>query len=200
MTFNRDRFIQVTNYLKNTALILLVGFITVKCDVLNELTREPLPKSGSTSRPAPTRPSETRPSASKEMAFRNDIISYAMKYQGIDYCTAGKNPKTGFDCSGFTSYVMNYFDLDVSASSQAQSKQGISKSLNEVEPGDLIFFRRKASDPIFHVAMVVSYNRKSLRVIHSTTSRGVIIDDILASSYWRPKIDSARDIVSEALY
>lgn len=195
MTYRRDRFIQVTNYLKNAALMLLVAFITVKCDVLNDLTREPMPKSGSTSRPAPSSSSSTL--SRKEAALREDIVTYAEKYRGIEYQSSGKNPRTGFDCSGFTSYVMDHFDIDLSPSSQTQSKQGISKFINQVEPGDLIFFRRKATDPIFHVALVVSRDSKSLKVIHSTTSRGVVIDDILASDYWRPKIDSARDIVSD---
>lgn len=195
MAYRRDRFIKVTNYLKNAALMLLVAFITVKCDVLNDLTREPMPKSGSTSRPAPSSTSSTL--SKKEAALREDIVSYAEKYRGTEYQSAGKNPRTGFDCSGFTSYVMDHFDIDLSPSSQTQSKQGMSKFINQVEPGDLIFFRRKATDPIFHVALVVSRDSKSLKVIHSTTSRGVVIDDILASDYWRPKIDSARDIVSD---
>ncbi|MFN7116253.1 MAG: C40 family peptidase [Saprospiraceae bacterium] len=196
MTSKRDQFIKVTNYLKNAALILLVAFITVKCDVLNELTREPLPKAGTTNRPSPERPDDSKPLKGKELALRKDIVSYAKQYEGIKYHAGGKTPRTGFDCSGFTSHVMDYFDIDISASSQAQSKQGRVKSLDEVQPGDLIFFRRSAREPIFHVAMVVSKDRKSLRVIHSTSSRGVVIDDILASEYWRTKIDVARDVVS----
>jgi len=33
-------------------------------------------------------------------------------------------------------------------------------------------------------------------VIHST-SRGVVIDNITRSSYWEPKISSARDVISQ---
>lgn len=194
MTFDRKQFIRTTNYLKNALLLLLVAFITVKCDVLNDLTREPLPKAGTTTRPAPSYP---KPSSDREEVLRNDIVSYAKKYQGVKYRSAGKSPSTGFDCSGFTSYVMNNFDIDLSASSRGQAVQGESKPLSKVKPGDLIFFRRGSKDPIFHVAMVVENTGKSLKVIHSV-SRGVVIDDILASSYWKPKIDSARDVVSNA--
>lgn len=195
MAFNRDRFIQISNYLKNAALILLVGFITVKCDVLNELTREPLSKGDSSTK----RPSSATPlPAGKEMALRKDIVAYAQKYKGARYNSGGKSPKTGFDCSGFTSYVLDYFDIDISASSQAQAKQGIPRSPDKAKPGDLIFFRRPEEERIFHVALVVSNDKKSLKVIHST-SRGVVIDDILNSKYWEPKIESARDVVSSFL-
>ncbi|MBK6950189.1 MAG: C40 family peptidase [Haliscomenobacter sp.] len=64
------------------------------------------------------------------------------------------------------------------------------------DAGDLIFFRRSASEPVFHVSLVIENDGKSLWVVHSTTSRGVIQEDLLASSYWKPKIYSARDVIS----
>ena len=170
MIFNRDRIIQVGNYFKNAALIILVGFITAKCDVLNELTREPISKTGTSTRPPSSdRTSTTTLPASKEMALREDIVAYAEKYKGSKYRSGGKSPKTGFDCSGFTSYVLDYFDIGISPSSQAQAKQGVARSVDKVKPGDLIFFRRPQEERIFHVALVVSNNKKSLKVIHSTT-------------------------------
>ncbi len=199
MIFNRDRIIQVGNYFKNAALIILVGFITAKCDVLNELTREPISKTGTSTRPPSSdRTSTTTLPASKEMALREDIVAYAEKYKGSKYRSGGKSPKTGFDCSGFTSYVLDYFDIGISPSSQAQAKQGVARSVDKVKPGDLIFFRRPQEERIFHVALVVSNNKKSLKVIHST-SHGVVIDDILNNKYWEPKIESARDVVSAGL-
>lgn len=196
MTFHRERFIQITNYLKNAALIVLVAFISVKCDVLNSLTREPASPSETTKRPSPTAPRKTP--SSKELTLRKDIVTYAQKFKGSKYCSGGKSPKTGFDCSGFTSYVLNNFDIQISASSQSQAKQGVPRSLDKVLPGDLIFFRRPEEERIFHVALVVSNDGKSLKVVHST-SRGVVVDDILNSKYWKPKIELARDVVSTAL-
>ena len=90
---------------------------------------------------------------------------------------------------------MDYFDIDISASTQAQAKQGVPRSLDKVKPGDLIFFRRQGEERIFHVALVVANEEKALKVIHST-SRGVVIDDILNNKYWEPKIELARDVVS----
>ncbi len=194
MTFDRSKFVQITTYLKNIALIFLVAFITVKCDVLNDLTREPLPKAGTATRPTSANSKAPSP---EEAELRSEIVGYAKKYQGTKYTSAGKTPKTGFDCSGFTCYVMSNFDIRLSASSRTQATQGKEKPVELAQPGDLIFFRRNSKEPIFHVAMVVENNRKSLKVIHST-SRGVVIDDILASDYWKPKIDSARDVVSSA--
>ncbi|MBV6442495.1 MAG: peptidoglycan endopeptidase [Haliscomenobacteraceae bacterium CHB4] len=142
--------------------------------------------------------SSTPPSKpdSREMAFRKDIVAYAAKYKGSRYTPAGKKPDTGFDCSGFTSYVFDHFDISLSPAAREQVKQGKSKDVKNAQPGDLIFFRRSAREPIFHVSLVKSNNGKSIVVIHSTTSRGVIEEDVLNSTYWKQYIDSVRDVVS----
>lgn len=145
-------------------------------------------KTGSTS-------SSSKPD-SREMAVRKDIVAYAARYKGSRYKPAGKKPDTGFDCSGFTSYVYDHFDISLSPAAREQVKQGKSKNIKDAQPGDLIFFRRSSGEPIFHVSLVKSNNGKSLWVIHSTTSRGVIEEDILNSTYWKQYIDSARDVVS----
>lgn len=136
---------------------------------------------------------------SKEMAIeenlvRQQVISYAKQYLGINYKYAGRSPK-GFDCSGFTHFVMNHFNVAVSPCSRNQVGQGRKIELAKVRPGDLIFFRRPKSKYIFHVAMVVSNDSKGVHIIHST-SRGVVIDNLNESKYWKPKAYTARDVVS----
>jgi len=137
------------------------------------------------------------PATTRETSFRKNIVTYAAKYKGSKYTPAGKKPETGFDCSGFTSYVMDNFDITLSPAAREQVKQGKNRSIRDAKPGDLVFFRRSSSEPIFHVSLVKSNNGKSLIVIHSTTSRGVIEEDVLSSTYWKPYIDSVRDVVSE---
>lgn len=147
--------------------------------------------------PQKTKPATSRPTSSREASFRRDIVEYAARYKGSQYTPAGKNPGSGFDCSGFTSYVMDHFNISLSPAAREQVKQGKSKRIEDAKPGDLIFFRRSPKEPIFHVSLVKSNNGKSLVVIHSTTSRGVIEEDVLNSTYWKQYIDSVRDVVSE---
>lgn len=160
-----------------SGLALLAG----SCNFLRELTSEPATSDSS---------------VNKESSLRRSIAEYARKYEGSRYLYAGKNPQTGFDCSGFTNYVMKKYGVQLSPSSRDQAKQGRSKPIQDAMPGDLVFFRRSASEPVFHVALVIANDRKGIQVIHSTTSRGVVTDNIMESSYWRPKIDSVRDVLS----
>lgn len=130
-----------------------------------------------------------------EYGLRQDIVGYSKNYLGLKYRYAGRNPETGFDCSGFTHFVMGTFGISLSPSSVQQSHQGEAIKVKETEAGDLIFFRRSSRSRISHVAMVVSNDENGLFIIHST-SRGIVIDDLMKSAYWRPKIYSARRVIN----
>lgn len=128
------------------------------------------------------------------MQFRSDVTGYAQNFTGLRYRYAGRSPKTGFDCSGFTSYILDEFKVKVSSCSRTQSTQGVKISLDEVQPGDLVFFGRPGH--IQHVAMVVENTPEGVYCVHSTCSRGIIVENISTSKYWKPKILFARDVIS----
>ncbi len=127
-------------------------------------------------------------------SLRSDVVQYAKRYLGTPYRYAGRS-SSGFDCSGFTHYVMKNFDINVSGCSRTQGTQGTKIALQATKPGDLIFFRRSSRSRISHVAMVVANNEQGIFIIHST-SRGVVVDNLMKSKYWRPKIYMARDVAT----
>ncbi len=131
-----------------------------------------------------------------EEQIRREVVVLGKQYEGMKYRSGGKEPSTGFDCSGFTGYLFRNFDIDLSANSGTQIQDGKHKNLKDVEPGDLIFFSRSDGGRIFHVAMVVSNNEEGITVIHSTNSNGIIKTNISKDEYWFPKIAGARDVIS----
>ncbi len=195
----QHKAINMSNYLRNAlplrylAFLLITGLFT-RCAVIKDLTTDrPKPEAGTVTAPEPER--SPVPGFDREARLRREIINYAETLKGITYQAAGKKPETGFDCSGFTSYVMAANGLKLSASARDQAIQGKEVPLDDVRPGDLIFYKRKPQDPIFHVSLVIENTRDVLWVIHSTTSRGVIVENVLASSYWKPYIYMARDVI-----
>lgn len=71
------------------------------------------------------------------------MISEAEKYLGMEYVWGGSSPSTGFDCSGFVSYVINHCGNGWSMG--RQTTDGLlahctKVSSSEVQPGDLVFF------------------------------------------------------------
>jgi cell wall-associated NlpC family hydrolase len=138
--------------------------------------------------------SNTKSGETATSALRRDIVDYAKSLIGSPYKYAGSSPKTGFDCSGFTSYVLKEYKVKVSPASSVQATEGRAIALDKVLPGDLIFFGEKGR--ISHVAMLVKREKdKSLVCVHSTTSRGVIMENVTKSNYWKPKILFARTVI-----
>ena len=126
--------------------------------------------------------------------LRKSIANHAKKYVGIPYKYAGKTPKTGFDCSGFTSYVLKKFNIEISPGSRYQAKTGREIPLRRAKPGDLLFFGKGRK--VTHVALITKNTREGIEVIHSTSSRGIMVQNVTKSRYWKPKILFARDVIS----
>ncbi len=124
---------------------------------------------------------------------RTKIVSTAKKYIGKSYVYGGKKPSTGFDCSGFTSHVFRNNGVDISGPSYQQAKKGKRKSMRELQKGDLVFFGK--NNKVSHVAIVADVNHNKIKVIHSTSSRGVVIDDISSSDYWQKRYLFGRDVL-----
>lgn len=122
-----------------------------------------------------------------------EIIQFAKKFLGTPYHYAGSTP-SGFDCSGFIYYVMGNFGMRLSRSSPGIAEFGKTVKLSELQPGDLMFFkgRNTRSSGVGHVAMVVEVKEGVIKFIHSSTSRGVIIDTFNNSGYYVPRYLKAK--------
>lgn len=71
------------------------------------------------------------------------LIQEAEKYLGMPYVWGGSNPSTGFDCSGFVSYVFTNSGVYNMGRLTAQGIYDISSPVNpaDAKPGDIIFFQ-----------------------------------------------------------
>jgi cell wall-associated NlpC family hydrolase len=130
-----------------------------------------------------------------ESQIRGTIINKAKTHLGTKYVWAGKKPG-GFDCSGFTAYMMSQYGINVSPSSRHQGLQGEYCKISDAQTGDLVFFSKYGKGGrITHVALVVENTGQELFVIHAC-SRGIVVDNILNDKYWTPKILYARNVIS----
>ncbi len=127
---------------------------------------------------------------------RNDLVSFAKEYLGSRYRYNGTTHK-GFDCSGFTSFVFDKHGIILDHSSRGQSKFGKRVAIKKAQPGDLLFFGVRGN--IHHVGIVVSNTDNELMMIHSSTSRGVVIENVWTSAYWRKRLMFVRDVLSTGL-
>lgn len=130
-----------------------------------------------------------------ENALRKSIALEANQFIGTRYRYGGMDRK-GFDCSGLVYAVFQEHSLSVPRSSSEQLKAGRKVSTRTAQIGDLIFFRQAGK--VNHVAIVTDIRSGDLWVTHSTTSRGVIRENLSSSFYWSNRIEGVRDIISSS--
>jgi cell wall-associated NlpC family hydrolase len=118
-----------------------------------------------------------------------DLLLYALSLNGTRYKFGGRNAESGFDCSGFVSYVYNQAaGLSLPRTARAISQAGAKIAKNELQPGDLVFFNtlRRAFS---HVGIYLGENR----FIHaSSSSSGDVMVSDLSEKYWSKRFDGAR--------
>ncbi len=106
------------------------------------------------------------------------LMSEADKWLGTPYSYGGHTRGKGADCSGFVTQV--YLDalsikLPRNSSQQQQWCSLLSGGRRELIPGDLVFFTTgKKGSGVNHVGLYVGNGK----MIHSSTSRGVIVSDL----------------------
>ena len=85
--------------------------------------------------------------------LRKNVVRYALQFVGNPYVWGGTDLNTGADCSGFCQSVLRQFGIEVSRCSYTQCNDGRPVDFSELQPGDLIFYKRGLS--VGHVTMYV---------------------------------------------
>jgi len=122
-------------------------------------------------------------------AYVDNMLGFAKTFLGTPYLSSGASP-TGFDCSGFVSYVLGNFGMDVIHSSYGLAEYGRTVKLSEAKPGDLMFFKgsNAGSSRIGHVAIIYEVNpTEGIKFIHASSSKGITIDRFNGSAYYVPR-------------
>ena len=108
---------------------------------------------------------------------RASVLNYAAQFLGVPYVYGGSTP-SGFDCSGFTSYVFKNTVGSIPRVAQAQYDATTRVSLENLLPGDLVFFGSSAYS-ISHVGIYVGSNQ----FIHAPHTGEVVKYESLTGTY-----------------
>ena len=119
----------------------------------------------------------------------DDISKTATSLIGIKYSYGG-NTTSGFDCSGFITYVFNEHSINLSSRSSAgMYESGTAVNKAELETGDLVFFNTTGKG-ISHVGIYIGDGE----FVHASTSKGVRIDKLNDPYYWGDRYVGAKRI------
>lgn len=159
--------------MRNCYPILLLLFV-LSCkpgqgNVSETTTSTPIPL------PADTTPLivTTQVAAANGSASGAEIVAFAKTLLGTPYQYACSSPSTGFDCSGFITYVFTHFNIEVPRSSVDFTNAGMPVPLDSALAGDLILFTGTDVNirTVGHIGIVVTNDTSGLSYIHSSSGK-----------------------------
>jgi cell wall-associated NlpC family hydrolase len=123
-------------------------------------------------------------------AHRPDVVLMAVAMLDRNYTYGGKKLHTGFDCSGFVSFVYREalgIQFNGNAAQQAQQSQPI--EARQAQPGDLVFFNTTGRS-YSHVGIYVGKGK----FVHAENERTGVKTSSLNQRYWSRRFEGFRRV------
>jgi cell wall-associated NlpC family hydrolase len=106
-------------------------------------------------------------------ASRENLVAIAKSGIGVPYVYGGSS-LSGFDCSGFTSWVYRQVGITIPRSTSGYYNAGVGVSLSEAKPGDIVCMDANSRDgrtSITHVGVYIGNGQ----MLHASTSKQRIV-------------------------
>ena len=107
-----------------------------------------------------------------------NLVQVAKQQLGVKYRFGGTKPSTGFDCSGYITYVYNNAGISTTRKTAAGFYSS-AKKISTPQVGDLVFFANTYKAGISHAGIYIGNNQ-----MINASDNGVSIANIY-SSYWK---------------
>jgi cell wall-associated NlpC family hydrolase len=124
-----------------------------------------------------------KPAAASE---KNRVLVKAQEYLGTSY-GFGNSSGIQTDCSGFTQQVFKEFGVSLPRSAAEQSKYGSKVDINNLEVGDLLFYRTYKKEPS-HVAIYAGDGQ----IIHASYRNKQVQYDAIDKAYYKKRFIYAK--------
>lgn len=168
------------NWYKISTSLAACGYAYISADYIS--TEKPVAK---------TSAQVTYGGASGAVSAGQRVVQIAEQFLGLPYVYGGSTP-AGFDCSGFTSYVYKQLGYTLHRVSADQINNGVPVSKSELQPGDLLLFKKQGASRIHHVGIYVGDGM----MIHSPQTGDVIKYASIVNGYYNDCYYAARRIVN----
>ncbi len=132
----------------------------------------------------------SRGNVSASSSGGNRAVELAKKFLGTPYVYGGSTP-SGFDCSGFTSYIYRQLGYSINRVANDQLANGVPVSKNELVPGDLVLFKRAGNSSVHHVGIYAGNGM----MIHSPQTGDVVKYTSITTGYYNDVYYAARRII-----
>ncbi|CQR73089.1 Gamma-DL-glutamyl hydrolase precursor [Sporomusa ovata DSM 2662] len=120
-----------------------------------------------------------------------EIIKNAQKYMGVPYVWGGTTP-AGWDCSGYTQYVMKESGITIPRTAAEQFNSGIAVNKNDLKIGDLVFFTTYKAG-----ASHVGFYMGDGKFIHASSVAKQVTINSLSEDYYTEHYIGARRYIQK---
>lgn len=150
--------------------LLCAGLLLVPCAAPAQAGRPAQPL-------RPLSPAEQSPSLARDSdtALRDSVVALARSQVGRRYLFGGTDPTRGFDCSGFTRYLMRALGVQLprTAAEQARVGREVPRDRLSLRVGDILTFGK--GNRVTHVGVYVGNGR----YIHASSGAGRVVESSL---------------------
>lgn len=120
----------------------------------------------------------------------NELVMYTVSLADTPYRYGGNSVNNGFDCSGFVGHVYRHtLGVSLPRTSREISRIGKPISLDDLSPGDLVFYNTQHAS-FSHVGIYVGDGR----FVHSPRTGESVRSEQMQMRYWRTRYEGARRI------
>jgi cell wall-associated NlpC family hydrolase len=108
------------------------------------------------------------------------LVKVATGFLGAPYKLGGATVQ-GIDCSAYVRKMYQFFDITLPRTAREQSRVGMAVGKDELEEGDLVFFRTRR--PVGHVGIYVGNNE----FVHASSGERFVRIDSLDKPYFQKR-------------
>jgi cell wall-associated NlpC family hydrolase len=119
------------------------------------------------------------------------MVERALSWLGVKYRFGGHDEKRGFDCAGLVRRVFSTA-VELPRTAAAQYREGCVVERDELQPGDLVFFRNTYKRGISHVGIYIGNGE----FVHAASRRHSVRIDRLDSPYFDSRFAGGRRVMT----
>ena len=128
--------------------------------------------------------------ASRSLTRGQYLARTALSYRGVPYRWGGRSSRTGFDCSGLVQAVCAKWGIFLPRVARAQYKVGVPVKPQDLQPGDLVFFKNTYRHGLSHVGIYIGQGC----FIHAPRPGKSVMVSRLDESYYKHHWAGARHL------
>ena len=133
--------------------------------------------------------------AQNQALSSGNVVAAAYAFRGTRYVMGGTS-RSGFDCSGFVRYILSATDgVELPRTASDQYYNGTPIANDQLQPGDLVFFKGTYKAGISHVGIYAGGGK----FIHAANAHKGVRMDNLNDSYYQAHYAGARRVLPEQM-